>query len=117
MTDISELMRASGIDYVEAMDRFEDNEALYRKLAAKFVNDPHYAALTKALAEDDCQAAQRSAHSLKGVAGNLSFRDLYRAACEINDALNTGDIERAQFLMPQVREAYERVMSALNTLS
>lgn len=66
-----------GIDYAEAMERFGGNEALFVRLASKYANDPHFDRLEAAMASGDTAAAEREAHSLKGVAGNLSFVRLY----------------------------------------
>ena len=92
---------AYGVDYHDAMRRFDGNEALYRRLAGKFADDPHFPALERALAADDTETALREAHSLKGVAGNLSFRTLYAHACAITDALRAGDADAARARMPQ----------------
>ena len=45
--DNTELAK-SGIDYVEAMERFGNNEDLYLRLAVKFLDDPHFSELQKA---------------------------------------------------------------------
>ena len=116
MADLKNLSEGSGIDYAEAMERFGGNEALYLRLAAKFLNDPHFAALDEALERGDLEAAQREAHSLKGVAGNLSFDKLFHVACEMNDALRASDETTARSLMPKAREAYERVCDTLRSL-
>lgn len=56
-----------GIDYAEAMERFGGNEALFVRLASKYANDPHFDRLETAMASGDTAAAEREAHSLKGV--------------------------------------------------
>ena len=74
-----ELLAANGVDYAEAMERFGGNKELYKKIAVKFIDDPHYAGLREALDRNDAEEAYLHAHTLKGVAGNLSFGNLYRA--------------------------------------
>ena len=81
-----------GIDYAEAMERFGGNEALFVRLASKYANDPHFDRLETAMASGDTAAAEREAHSLKGVAGNLSFVRLYDLAARITDALRADDL-------------------------
>lgn len=105
-----------GIDYAEALDRFGGNEGLFVRLATKYLDDPHFNALEAAMAAGDAAAGEREAHSLKGVAGNLSFTKLYDAAVRITDALRSGDIETAQSLMPELRQAHARVTEALGNL-
>ena len=113
--DNTELAK-SGIDYVEAMERFGNNEDLYLRLAVKVLDDPHFPELQKAMDREDIEGSQREAHSLKGVAGNLSFKDLYRAACKMNEVLNASDMDGAWELMPDTQDAYDRVCDALRKL-
>lgn len=105
-----------GIDYAEAMERFGGNEGLFVRLASKYADDPHFDALEAAMASGDTAAAEREAHSLKGVAGNLSFVSLYDLAARITDALRADDFESARTLMPELRESHEAVLEALAIL-
>lgn len=111
-----EVLTNNGVDYDEAMERFGGNAALYERLALKFLNDPHFDALEDALAAGQLDEAYRAAHSLKGVAGNLSFRDLYQAACRASDALHAGDTQAAQAALPDLRASYAAVKEALQQL-
>ncbi|WP_449316488.1 Hpt domain-containing protein [Rubneribacter sp.] len=104
------------INREEALERFGGNEALFRRLALKFLDDAHFGELEAALARADASAAQAAAHSLKGVAGNLSFDELYGACCALNDALREGDLESAQDLLPRARRAYHQVCEALREM-
>lgn len=112
----AEMLMSSGIDYIEALDRFDNNEALYKRLALKFFNDRHYTTLVQALASNDVEVAYHEAHSLKGVAGNLSFSELHHAAARVSDALFLGDTAAARSCMPAVRAAYDNVITALAML-
>ena len=112
----AEILMRSGIDCAEAIERFGGNESLYERLAKKFIDDPHFAALDKALEAGDSDLAFREAHALKGVAGNLSFTALYEAACRLSDALRNGDTTKARELMDPLRKAHTAVMDALATL-
>lgn len=107
------LLEESGVDYTEAMERFAGNASLYERLILKFLNDPHYENLQKALAENNIDQAFREAHSLKGVAGNLSFTALYAAASEVNEALRAENTTSAVELMAPLREAHASVTAAL----
>ena len=117
MANLRDIAEQSGIDYAQAMDRFGDNEALYLRLSAKFSDDPHFDALEQALATEDFFTAQREVHSLKGVAGNLSFLALYETSCSVNDALRADDIQAVNALMPTLREEYRRVRDALEAVN
>lgn len=115
-TDCIKMLEEAGINYTEAMYRFGDNQALYERLALKFLGDPHLPALAEALEEGDVEQAFREAHSLKGVAGNLSFDELYEAAQQISDALRDDDLDAAKSLVPSLKEAHISVTTALTKL-
>ena len=105
-----------GMGKPEAMERFGGNAALYERLALKFLDDAHFAALEQALADGDVDTAVREAHTLKGVAGNLSFTALYEAASKVNAALREGDLAEATARMDPIRNAHAAVVSALGAL-
>lgn len=111
-----DLLTGKNIDYDEAMERFGGNTALYERLALKFLDDPHFEMLENALASGRIEEAHRAAHSLKGVSGNLSFRDLFRATRAISDSLRDGDPDTAKATMPQARKAYAAVQETLKEL-
>ena len=91
-----------GIDYVDAMDRFGDNAELYERLALKYLDDAHLVALQAAMEAKDYSEGYSQAHALKGVAGNLSFKDLFQCAALVSDALYAGEYEAAAEHMPEV---------------
>ena len=115
-TKCEELLAANGVDYAEAMERFGGNKELYKRIAVKFLDDPHYEELRQALDNNDAEGAYRHTHALKGVVGNLSFGNLYRAACRITDALRTGDVAAARALMVELTEAHATVVAGLMVL-
>ena len=117
MAENAELLERHGIDYAGAIERFGGNAALYERLACKYVNDPHFESLAAALRQGDAETAYHEAHSLKGVADNLSFADLYQAASALSDVLHDGDLAAACTAFPTVREAHERVIDALVQLT
>lgn len=109
----ADYLRVDVIDYEDALDRFDGNMALYERLALKFSDDRHVEALCRALDAGDADAAYREAHSLKGVAGNLSFVKLYRNAAAMSDALHAGDLARARALAPQLVQAHDDILAVL----
>ncbi len=84
-----------GIDYDDAMDRFGGNAELFFRLARKYLDGDNYARLVSAMEMHDFDEAYRQAHSLKGVAGNLSFTKLYNIAAEIVSNLREGESSTA----------------------
>ena len=114
--DQTAMLARYGIDYAEAMERFCGNESLFARIAVKYLDDPHVDALEAAMASGDAAAAEREAHSHKGVAGNLSFVRLYDLAARVTDALRANDIDSARALMPDLRESHVAVPEALTNL-
>ena len=110
--DQTAMLARYGIDYAEAMERFCGNESLFARIAVKYLDDPHVDALEAAMASGDAAEA----HSLKGVAGNLSFVRLYDLAARVTDALRANDIDSARTLMPGLRESHVAVLEALTNL-
>lgn len=102
-----------GIDYVDAMDRFGDNAELYERLALKYLSDEHLVALEAAMETKDYSEGYSQAHALKGVAGNLSFKDLFQCAALVSDALYAGEYEAAIEHMPEVKRTHELVVEGL----
>lgn len=113
---LMDILECGGIDMADAMERFDGNRALYGRLAVRFLDDPHFDALEAAMASGDAEEAYRHAHTLKGTAGNLSFRDLYAAASRLAEALRAGDVAAARALMPPVRESHATVTATLHQL-
>ena len=99
---LADKLRPFGIDYVDAMDRFGDNAELYERLALKYLDDGHLVALQAAMEAKDYSEGYSQAHALKGVAGNLSFKDLYDCATLVSDALYAGEYDAAEKHLPEV---------------
>ena len=110
---LADKLRPFGIDYVDAMDRFGDNAELYERLALKYLDDGHLVALQAAMEAKDYSEGYSQAHALKGVAGNLSFKDLYECAALVSDALYAGEYEAAAKHLPEVERAHKLVIEGL----
>ncbi len=82
----------SGIDTESALERFQGNEKLFRKLLTEFsteyknVDDN----IRNALKNGDTRLARELTHTIKGVSGNLSARALHMAATELESGIKYG---------------------------
>ena len=110
---LADKLRPFGIDYVDAMDRFGDNAELYERLALKYLDDGHLVALQAAMEAKDYSEGYSQAHALKGVAGNLSFKDLYDCATLDSDALYAGEYDAAEKHLPEVERTHALVIEGL----
>ncbi len=86
------LRKASDLDVHGGMQRTNNNPAFYLSLLKKFVAGQADAVqrIQRSLQDGDRSDAERMAHSLKGVAGNLGASALQHAAEHLETALRTG---------------------------
>lgn len=83
---IKECYEKVGSDYDGVLKRL-GSEALVKRFAVKFLNDPSFQELTDGLAAQDGEKAFRAAHTLKGVCLNLGFTELYKVSAELTEVL------------------------------
>lgn len=111
--DLSAKLAAYGIDLPDAMSRMDDDEALYQRLAFKYLDNASFVDLEAAMAAKDYDAAYTAAHTLKGVSGNLSLATLYEVAAAVSDALYQGEYQAAEQMMSDLKAAHEKAVEGL----
>ena len=86
-----------GLDVEAGIRRLEGNERLYIKLLELFFQDNAdlIQEIEKSLAENDHKTAQRMAHTIKGVAGNLGANNLHLAATDLYSAIGRGNWQQS----------------------
>ena len=92
---------------------------LAEKSVRKFLDDQSYAELTAAMASGNHDAAFRAAHTLKGVAANLSFTRLRSSSSELTELLRSpADAipPEAAPLLDAVTRDYEATVAAIRAL-
>jgi two-component system sensor histidine kinase/response regulator len=87
------LPSVEGLDTADGLLRVAGNRGLYVKLLRQFVDQQGEAParIAEALGADDRKTAERLAHTVKGVAGNLGARAVHAAAGALEQALAAGD--------------------------
>jgi signal transduction histidine kinase/CheY-like chemotaxis protein len=92
----------AGLDTTDGLSRVGGNRKLYVKILRQFVEQqaPAPERIADAVADGDHLLAERLAHTLKGVAGNIGAGGVQSAAAAlervIHDRSNAGEIERAR---------------------
>jgi HPt (histidine-containing phosphotransfer) domain-containing protein len=71
------------INFDEGVGRVMNNAKLYARLLGKFKADTNLAALSAHLEAGDLEKAQVSAHTLKGLAANLSLTEVFERTLEL----------------------------------
>jgi CheY-like chemotaxis protein/HPt (histidine-containing phosphotransfer) domain-containing protein len=108
-----------GIDIDEGLRRVGGNPKLYRKLLVEFSQDHRedVDAIRKALDQKDFEAAQRIAHTIKGVSGSIGAADLHHEAESLDSVLKEGQQDLYPELLSRLEEALVPVMQGLEVLA
>ena len=112
-----EELLAMGIDYDDAMKRFMNNEDMYLSFLHRFKDDKSYQLMREALDQGHIQDAFEAAHTLKGVAGNLSLKRLYDRVCLLVEDLRVNDTSHIDDLLPPIIDEYTAIINMLKGLS
>ena len=84
------------VDFADGVKRVMNNAKLYVKLLTKFRNDTKLDELDAALAAGNLEAAQAAAHTIKGVAANLSLAELFKQTLELETQIKAKSVNPAQ---------------------
>jgi len=100
------------LDKKDGLARVAGNRKLYLKLLRQFVEQqgPAVGQITAALAQGDAALAERLAHTLKGVAGNIGAKAVQAAAGALEKLI------RARAAAAEVDPAKQQVAAALDPL-
>jgi HPt (histidine-containing phosphotransfer) domain-containing protein len=84
-----DLPSVDGLDTRDGLSRVAGNRKLYLKLLRQFVEQQGTAPadIKEALANNDTSTAERLAHTVKGVCGNLGVRDVQQAAAKLEKSI------------------------------
>jgi HPt (histidine-containing phosphotransfer) domain-containing protein len=85
------------VDVQEGSKRVVNNTKLYAKLLGKFKDDQSIKQLETALSGGDMTGAKEHAHTLKGLAANLSLIELFNKCLEIETQIKSESVESGQF--------------------
>jgi polar amino acid transport system substrate-binding protein len=117
-TEEKPLADMPGISVKEGLARVGGNINLYRKILIKFYNE--YAHVTEqirtALDQDDSELAQRLAHTVKGVAGNIGAKDLPGPAGELEAAIKHQKTDELEGLLAGFADALSLVLNSLKNV-
>lgn len=108
-------LNAAGIDTEEALARFMGNEALMMKFLLRFPQDPSFQQLKESMDRKDAAGAFAAAHTLKGVVGNLSMKELFRRVSDVVEDLRGGDLASAEGKMEALEAQYRRMAQVLSS--
>ena len=102
------------IDMESGLKRVAGSAALFKKLLLKFADGNYQEQVESAIAAGDIEAATAAAHTVKGVAANLSLMEVNAAALELEQALKHG--EEYSHLVTKLREANDATIAEIQKL-
>ena len=89
-------------------------DSMIERFLQKFLEDKTMEELRRAVASGDIPGSFRQAHTLKGVAANLAFTGLQKAASDLTEQLRPQAAPADPKLMAQVEGAYQAVVEAIH---
>lgn len=113
---LKEFYAAVGGDYDATLNRIP-KESMMLRFVKKYADDKTYAQLTEAVNAQDWETAFRASHTLKGVAQNLGFDGLYRAAFALTEEMRGGAPLKNAALYDAVAKQQQIVLDAVRQLA
>lgn len=109
----------AGFDFAAGLRRLGGNRERYLKILAQFCSryDRTAQEIQEALQAGDLPTAQRLAHSLKGLAGNIGALRLYQASSELDSALRQSDAPSAAPLLQEFDQALQQALEVFRGLT
>ena len=100
------------------LDRVEGDQELLAEIIKMFLADApqRLGAMQNALQQGDMILLERSAHSMKGAAGNMSASAVVNAALQLERSAKEKDAESSKSNLAALKEAVERVLPVLADL-
>ncbi|MBL8470952.1 MAG: response regulator [Rhodocyclaceae bacterium] len=116
--DDDELPELRGIDTADMLQRMRGRGATCRRILLSFRGTfaGYDRRLEEALEQENYSTGAELAHTLKGVAGNISAPQLHRHAAELERQFRAGNRSRAGAELAELRQELDRVLGGLAEL-
>ena len=111
-----EFLAKSGIILTDGLVYFSENERLYEKYLFRFLEEPTFPELFKAIEEDRREDARRAAHSLKGITATLGFTSLNTSVKAQEFEFKNGRWEEGNQYTDELKKEYARIISVLRAV-
>ena len=114
MNEIFAKLNQIGAETKDALERFMNDEEMYLKYVRNFPDEPTMAALVKAVADKNYDAAEKAVHALKGIVTSLGFVPLADATIDMLEELRDGNTKAALDAYEDVKKQYQRFCDVIN---
>ena len=112
---VKECYESMESDYEGVIGRI-GSEGLVKRFVLKFLDDPSYLNLEKAVQEQNAEEAFRAAHTLKGICLNLGFDRLYKVSAELTEKLRESELNGYEAVYGKVQDEYKNTIDAIRKL-
>lgn len=109
MSKLLEKLSAYGVDIETVMERFVDDEELYKDCFIMFINDEGFSKLGESIRKKDYVSAFDYAHMLKGVSANLGLTRLLKEICNIVEPLRHEEYDNLDKQYEDMEDALEEI--------
>ena len=104
------------INEEDGKKRVMNNAKLYAKLLTKFKTDTNLNDLVASAGAQDWEKAQAAAHTIKGIAANLSLTELFNQSLDVETqikgkSLKTESLESLKTCFTETLSAVEKVIA------
>lgn len=113
---LEDLAKKINVDIKASLARFSGMESLYIKFLKKFKDEKSYKELEEGVKKGDLNAIKTSAHTLKGVAGNLGLTGVYEKVVKILEAHTGEDMDTIKERFKELKFEIELIIIALDEL-
>lgn len=113
---LQDLSAIIDIDIQGSLARFSNFEPMYIKYLKRFNSEPTYDALKQAVENQNFAEIETTAHTLKGIAGNLGLNTLYKDFNLIVQAVRSSNNDEALALCKEIDPKVEIVRNAIAQL-
>ena len=102
-----------GANVEEALERLNNSTSLYERMLKRLPDVVEKANVKAAFDSGNYEEAEKSAHALKGVVGNLSLDALYEGYSKIVELLREGKPAEAAELLEKTLEAERPIVECV----
>lgn len=113
---LQELRNVIDIDVDGSLARFANMEAMYLKYLKRFNTEPTLDSLDAAVAAGDFGALETTAHTLKGICGNLGLNTLFNGYNDIVKAVREQRNDDALKLVEAIKAEVSKTRDAIAQL-
>ena len=107
-----EFLREYGANVDEGLARCMNMESFYLGLVDSSLDDKFFDLLSSSVAAGDLDEAFKAAHSLKGMAGNLSLTPLFKIISEMTELLRVKAEADYAAMAKAVEEEHKKLLAS-----